>query len=96
MDDDRTEVLEDEDCTPRHLWSHVLDEDLAGRDDAGDVGKEFIAVLEGRAGGGVVDADTVVVASAGCLSDGTLDVLDSRGWAYRKGSRKILDRLLGC
>jgi hypothetical protein len=78
------------------LWSHVLDEDLAGGDDAGDVGKELIAVLEGRAGGGVVDADTVVIAGAGCLGDGTLDVLDGRSWADRKGSRKILDGFLGC
>jgi hypothetical protein len=95
VDDDGTDILKDEDGAPGNLGSHVLDKHFAGGDDAGDISDEFLAILAGCAGGGIVDTDAVVVADAGGLGDGALDIFDGGGWADGEGCREILDGFLG-
>lgn len=74
--------------------THILDEGLAGGDDGGLIGDAGLAVLEGLPGGGVVEADPVVVADAGRLGNHDLDILDGGVGAELDGSRELLDGLL--
>lgn len=95
LDDQGSEILENEDSAPGNLQAHVLDEDLAGRDDGRNVRNELIAVLESRLGRRVVHANAVVVAVAGSLGDGDLDIVDGRAGADGKGGGETLDGPLG-
>lgn len=92
MEEQRTEVLNQEDGAPSQLGAQVFDEELVEL----QVAQQRLAVLQGLVGGRVEEANAVVVADAGLAGDGDLDVVDigSGGQVERRG--KSLDGLFAC
>jgi hypothetical protein len=60
------------------------------------VGDAGLTVLEGLLGGGVEEADAVMVAHAGGLGDQDLDILDGGVGGHVDRGGQVLDGLLGC
>ena len=75
--------------------TEVLDENLAGGGYGGLIGDEGLAVLEGLLGGGVKEADAVVVADAKSLGDEDLEILDGGVGVELDGGGQVLKGFLG-
>lgn len=94
VDQDRAQVLDEEDGAPGNLRAEVLDEHLAGGGDILLVKDAGLAVLERLPGRRVEEADAVVVANLGRLGDELLEVLDSGLGRELDRRREPLDGLL--
>jgi hypothetical protein len=94
MEEEGTQVLDDEDGSPRDLVTHILDEDLASCDYGRLIDEASLAVLEGLLGSGIIDTNTVVVTELGLLCDKHLEILDGGVGLDLNRLWKVLDGLL--
>jgi hypothetical protein len=74
--------------------THILDEDLTGRNYGRLIDEASLAVLEGLLGSGIIDTNTVVVTELGLLCDQYLEILDGGVGLDLDRLWEVLDGLL--
>lgn len=91
VEEQRAEVLDQEDGAPGELGPEILDEKLRVL----ERGEGGLAVLQGLLRRGIVEADAVVVGQADLASDGDLGIFNGCVGRQLEGGRQTLDGLLG-